>query len=119
MEAINIAGITAVFATFGPVGLIALIWYVDMRAMRKTHSDHGEQITKILASYKEDMADVRRMYENNVKLVESYESVAGDLKDIVVLNTRCLTQLSDEIKQNQYCPMVRVEKKPISVGAGQ
>jgi len=119
MEGVNLAGIVAIFTAFGPVGLIALIWYLDMRAMRKMHQDHKDEIVKILASYKEDMAETRRMYESNVRLVESYAALAGDLKDLIVLNTQCLTGLSDEIRQNQYCPMVRVEKKPISVGAGQ
>jgi len=116
VESINVAGIIAVFTAFGPVGLIALVWYIDMRAMRKVHADHKEQITVILASYKEDAAEARRMYESNVRLVEAYDKLGGDLKDLIVLNTRCLTGLSDEIKQNQYCPMVRVKKEQVIEG---
>jgi len=117
MESINVAGIIAVFTAFGPVGLIALVWYNDMKAMRKTHADHKEEISQVLATYKEDMADMRRMYESNVELVKVTQDVTGDLKDVVISNTRCLTQLSTEIKQNQYCPMVRVNKKTVIQGS--
>jgi len=48
--------------------------------------------------------------------VEAYDKLGGDLKDLIVLNTRCLTGLSDEIKQNQYCPMVRVKKEQVIEG---
>lgn len=107
METINLGSLLGVLGTFGPYGLLLLLWYLEARKTRE-----------ILDKYKEDMAETRKMYESNVKLVEGYESVAGDLKDIVVLNTRCLTQLSDEVRQNQYCPMVRVEKKSVTVETG-
>jgi len=115
MESINLPGMIAFFQAFGPIGLVALIWYIDMRALRRMHADHKDQVTKILAGYKEDMAETRRMYESNVRLVESYDSLAKDLKDVVVLNTRQMTKLSEEIVQNQYCPVMRVEKRTIKV----
>ena len=111
MDGINLGGLIAAFAAFGPIGLIAMIWYLDMRAMRKQHDSHKKEVTNILASYKEDMAEVRRMYENNAKLVQGYEGLAKDLKDIVILNTQQMTHVSDQIQQNQYCPMQRVEKR--------
>ena len=55
------------------------------------------------------------MYESNVKLVNSYEDLAGDLKEVVIANTYAMTQLGSDINRNQYCPMVRVEKKQIGV----
>jgi hypothetical protein len=111
MDSLNVTGLITAFTAFGPVGLIAMIWYFDMRALRKQHDAHKEEVSSILASYKEDMAEVRRMYENNVKLVQGYEGLAKDLKDIVILNTQKMTHVSDQIDQNQYCPMQRVEKK--------
>ena len=118
METINLAGLVEICRTFGPVGLIALIWYCDMRAIRKIHADHKEDVGKILTAYKDDMTETRRMYEDNVRLVEQYESVAKDLKDLVVLNTQAVTRLSDDVNQNQYCPMQRVEKKRVIQEAG-
>ena len=118
MESLNISGIIAVFSTFGPVGLIALVWYIDMRALRKLHANHKHDVGKILADYKDDMAETRRMYENNVKLVEAYEGLAKDLKDIVILNTQQLPHVSDQIEQNQYCPMQRVKKETVRGAKG-
>lgn len=113
MDSINLAGIMAFFQAFGPIGLVAVIWYIDMRALRKQHGDHKDEVAKILAGYKDDMAEVRRMYENNVKLVDGYQGLAEDLKDIVIMNTQQMTHLSDQIGQNEYCPMRRVEKKQV------
>jgi len=53
---------------------------------------------------------VVKMYENNVMLVENYEKLATDLHDVVIMNTQIMQRLADEIKTNQYCPMVRLEK---------
>jgi hypothetical protein len=50
---------------------------------------------------------VVKMYENNVKLVESYQTTAGDLKEIVVMNAQAMTRLCDSIEKNQFCPVVR------------
>ena len=51
------------------------------------------------------------MYENNVKLVKDYAELAEDLHDVVIMNTQTMTRLVDNIKTNQYCPAVRLEKK--------
>ena len=99
MDTVNLAGIVAFFQAFGPIGLVAMIWYVDMRRIQSQHETHKDDVSKILAQYKDDMAEVRRMYENNVKLVDGYEDLTKDLKDIVILNTQQMTHLSDQIAQ--------------------
>ena len=54
---------------------------------------------------------VVRMYENNVKLVEENEALAKDLKEVVIMNTQAMTKLAEGIDKNQFCPMVRLEKR--------
>lgn len=54
---------------------------------------------------------VVEMYENNVNLVEDYSKLAKDLHDVVIMNTQAMTRLIDNIKTNQYCPAIRLEKK--------
>jgi hypothetical protein len=51
------------------------------------------------------------MYQNNVILVENYEKLAKDLHDVVIMNTQIIQRLVDDIKTNQYCPYVRLEKR--------
>lgn len=50
---------------------------------------------------------VVKMYESNVRLVEKYESIAMDLKDVVMVNTNTFATLTESIKHNQFCPIVR------------
>src|SRR5512139_3213370 len=47
------------------------------------------------------------MYENNVKLVQDYDSVARDLKEVVVVNCQAMQKVCDKVDMNQYCPIVR------------
>lgn len=117
MDTLNIASLIQVLASFGPYGLVLLLWYFSTRDARRSRDEYKKDMTLVLNRYKDDMAEIRRMYENNVRLVDGYEGVAKDLKDLIVLNTQCLTRLSDEIRQNQYCPALRVDKKQITVGA--
>ena len=105
METINLVGYFEVFKNFGLIGLVIVLWWVDQK-----------KVYKILDKYKADMAEQRRMYESNVSLVKDYHSIAADLKDIVILNTRTITTLSEEIRQNEFCPMQRVKKEKKIVG---
>jgi len=107
METINLVGYFEVFKNFGLIGLIIVLWWIDQK-----------KVYKILDKYKADMAEQRRMYESNVSLVNDYHSVASDLKDVVIVNTQAMTKLSEEIRQNEFCPMQRVNKKKVIKGGG-
>lgn len=48
-------------------------------------------------SHKKRFESVVRMYENNVDLVNRYEDVARDLKEVVIMNTQTITRLVDRI----------------------
>jgi len=73
----------------------------------------GPWILAMLLAYmqKKRFEAVVDMYKSNVRLVEKYEKVANDLKDMIVLNTQTITRLVDNINNNQFCPMVRLEKQ--------
>jgi hypothetical protein len=62
-------------------------------------------------SYRRRFESVVEMYEKNVRLVERYEKVSTDLKDVIMLNSQTFAGLKAAIETNQYCPMVRLEKK--------
>lgn len=64
----------------------------------------------LAASANKRFEAVVQMYENNVKLVTSYESVAGDLRDVVMLSCQAMQKVCDKIDQNQFCPVVRREQ---------
>ena len=63
--------------------------------------------------------EMKVMYESNVKLVEAYEALAGTLTDVITLNTAKWQETGDSVKSNQYCPLLRVEKKRVEVGSNE
>jgi hypothetical protein len=46
-----------------------------------------------------------RMYESNVKLVDTTQEIARDLKDIIIMNTRTMTEVCDSVREVQLCMM--------------
>nr|BDD47312.1 hypothetical protein 15 [bacterium] len=58
-------------------------------------------------SHRKRFEAVVKMYESNVKLVDGYETLAGDLKDVIVMNAETFSALTEAIKHNQFCPIVR------------
>ncbi len=62
---------------------------------------------------------MKAMYESNVKLVEDYEGLARDQRDIITLNTAKWSEATESIRANQYCPAVRTEKKRVEVGINE
>lgn len=63
---------------------------------------------------------VAKMYENNVELVKKYESVASDLREIVIFNTQKMTEVTSMAENNLYCPMNRrqVKQRDIDIKEG-
>jgi hypothetical protein len=118
MEPFSLATVLDVIVVkIGPLGLVIYLWWHGNRRQDELIREYREDVGRILDQYKEDMAALRKMYESNVSLVEDYHSVAGDLKDVVILVTQQMTTVATEIRQNEFCPMVRVDKKKVIVGA--
>jgi hypothetical protein len=122
MESMSLSLLLDVFKNFGPIGLIAFMWWMDTKSIRKIMDENKQYVQEILGSYKRDMAEIRRMYEDNVRLVEShdalnrnYAALASDLKDAYIMTAQINQRLADSIESNQYCPMVRLEKKSIGM----
>ena len=83
----------------GPIGLVLILGFFAQREIEKKTTKYESQITVILAQYQKDMLEQRKMYEDNVELVKQYQSLAGDLKDIIVMNTTALTRLVEKIEK--------------------
>ena len=125
MEAISLPLATLIINLLGMPGVIFIIWHFDnKRDQRKDElrnkeiAEREKAINAVLAQYKEDVAGIKRLYENNVHLVEDYNEVAErqdrlytEVLSVVSLNTQAQTQLTDAIKNNSFCPIIR-EKGP-------
>ncbi|HCR12452.1 MAG TPA: hypothetical protein DIU49_03845 [Desulfovibrio sp.] len=99
--------------TLTPMGLVLLIvvfWLIEDRRRRADLSRYQKDMDRILKAYGDDLRVVTGYYKDNVKLVESYESLAQSLHDQVVLNTQIMQRLTDAICSNQYCPLARINK---------
>ena len=115
METIGFISILKLLGNFGVLGLVIFLWWYDNRQIRKIVAVHKEDLSEILLRYEKDMAETRKMYESNVALVKDYKSIAGDLKEIVVLNIRECTKMKSSIDTNQFCPLARLDKEGIIV----
>lgn len=56
-------------------------------------------------------AAVVKMYEDNVVLVKTTQSLALGMQDIVVLSTQTMTQVKSAVEANLYCPLMRKNPK--------
>lgn len=102
MDSIGLTTVLKILGDFGIVGLVIFLWWQDNR---RTDS--------ILNQYKNDMTEQRKMYEANVSLCKDFSSVAKDLRDIVTLNIQKMTEVDDAVRQNQFCPLVRVDERKV------
>lgn len=115
MELVTWPTIIKMLELFGPLGLIALIWFVDTRNFQKLIEERRVETSTILKAYRDDVATVKEMYKSNVRLVESYAGICGDLHDLVVLNVERLSVMTEKIDQNEFCPLQRLKKSKIEV----
>jgi hypothetical protein len=99
VEQIGLTHILAIIKEFGIPGLILLLWYLTMKSTNAALDAYRDDTNKILGAYKEDVQAMRQMYENNIMLVKSYQALCGDLKDIVILNSKGFQALDDSIKR--------------------
>ncbi len=116
MEVVSLPIYIKLIELLGPLGLIAVVWYMDTRNFQRMLEDNRKETAKILTAYREDVDSIKEMYRNNVKLVEGYESMCKDLHDLVVLNVDKLFTMNEKINQNEFCPLQRLRKTKIEVG---
>lgn len=107
MESLSLSAFLQVASSFGPLGVIMLLWWWDQR-----------RIQTILDQYARDQAENRKFYENNVILVEGFKDLtarfaksADDYSSSINMYAIAITRLTDSIVTNQYCPEHRLEKQ--------
>jgi len=94
-------------SNFGIPGIVLIIWAFSDKSHERTLKQYREDMVEQRRMYEEGIQEIRRMYENNADLARDYLSLAGSLKDIVVLNTQAWQRACDDINRNQFCPQVR------------
>lgn len=110
--------VVALAKDLGPVGLVVLFGYLNMRwvdtkldsqraAHEKERAEWRVQFETLTSRYDSHMAEQRQMYKSNVSLVEGYERLSEELMGVVTLATQTMTELVHLIKNNLFCPMMR------------
>lgn len=111
MDGLSLDAILKLISNFGIPGLVMVLWYLTNKANERTLKQYREDVIVLRNTYEDGLKEVQQKYENNVLLVRGYESLARDLREIVVMNTQILTRVCDDVNRNQYCPMVRLKKE--------
>ncbi|MHB1059806.1 MAG: hypothetical protein ACYC0F_18175 [Rhodanobacter sp.] len=114
LEGLSLSTIMPIVSMLGLPGLVMIFWYVDQRRITEAEARHllevaaiKEQFTAVMAASEKRFEAVVRMYEDNVLLVKGYERLAGELANIIHLNTQMQTRLVEKIESNMNCPIVR------------
>ena len=91
--------------------IILIAWIKDSRQSDSTLKIYRSDMEMVLKSYGQHIGKLTEYYEKNVELVKSWQQIAEGFRDTVVLNTQTLTKVCDQIENNLFCPMVRIDKR--------
>ncbi len=111
MEGLSFIKLVEFLTPLGLPGILLAVWYLNERSRSSLLETYRQDQQALIQKYGEDVKEVRAMYERNVSLVQSYEELAKDLKDVVIMNTQAMTKALDSIENNQFCPHVRLKKE--------
>lgn len=82
-----------------------------IRTLEKQHSEllmaYRDDRDAIIKQFAGQMQEMREMYVNNASLVKRYQEISGDMKDAYILNTQAMQGMITELRNNQFCPIVR------------
>ena len=107
----TLAGVLKIAGDLGLVALVIYMWWTDKRQIWAVIDQHKKDMSAVLLQYQQDMVEQRDMYRANASLCRDFASIAGDLRDIVSLNIQKMTQVDEAVRQNQFCPMMRIHKE--------
>ncbi len=110
VDGIALDAVIRLASNFGIPGIVLIIWAFSEKSHERTLKQYREDMLEQRRMYEEGMQEIRRMYENNVDLVRNFSALAGNLKDVVMINTQAWQRVADDINRNQFCPMVRLKK---------
>lgn len=111
MDASNL--IISIVSNFGVPGIIFVIWWFSSKDQEKIIRQYRDDTKRMQETAASALAEMRKLYDNNVDLVRRYIDLSGDLKEVVIMNTQAWQRCHDAINGNQFCPNVRLKKAAI------
>lgn len=98
----------------GLPGVMLVLWYWDSRRQDARAAKAEENMRTQVAKADENMREMRHMYENNVRLVETTQEIARTTQDmataqqsLIAMVTQQVTRLCERIDNNRYCPLAQ------------
>ena len=67
--------------------------------VRARNAEADKRFETIVALFNKQLAEFVSRYENNIYLVKSWEQTAGEMVQIVMLNTQAATRLGEKFQQ--------------------
>lgn len=114
METVPLTLAIVVMQILGLPGLIFIIWHFDNKRSQRQEKKRDKELDVILTQYRDDVSEIKRLYESNVRLVKDFSGaykqllqVYGETMSVISLNSQNMTHLADAIKNNQFCPEAR------------
>lgn len=106
-------GALALVQLLGLSGLIFIIWYGDMVKFRKLEDKavadreaYTASVTRILQQYKDDVSEIKRLYENNSRLCDDWENTCRrqeklyyETMSVISLNTQTMTKMVSQLER--------------------
>ena len=113
-------GVVIFAMVIGPWIMAFMFWRIDSRRYQQQEKTYQDQVKITLEQYRQDVSEIKRLYESNSRLVmatneafKRLERIYGEAVSVISLNTQTQTNLAAAIKTNQYCPVVRQKGAPI------
>lgn len=92
---------------FGPEVVLFAITWDERRNLKAIIKEQKEMII----NQDKRFESVVNMYENNVALVKSYQTIADGYQDLIIFNSTIMTQVKDVADNNLFCPLNRKSVK--------
>ncbi len=112
-----LAALLSAIGTWPTITVVAMVTIGPWVAMIILSARQSREISRMVTKSSEKFDAVVEMYKNNVELVRSYERqydaltrINEDAHDSINLNTKILTQLSERIATNMFCPPLRAQQ---------
>lgn len=130
MDGMSLTWGAVIMQVLGLPGLIFIIWHFDNKRfirqeeIRKEEARIEKETRKkemraTLDQYREDVSQIKSLYESNARLVMStnhaydrLEKLYGEAISVISLNTQTQANLVNAINNNQFCPVIRDKRRP-------
>lgn len=86
-------------------------WIAQGIFLRIIERNQEKRFTEVVSAMQLAVKEAETRYANNVKLVEFAEQIGKDYKELALMVNTALTTLTELIRNNLYCPLVRKTAK--------